>query len=73
MHGVPTDVVADNMPLESGTMHQFAREWGFNITTSGPHYPKSNGLAEKYVLTVKQFLTRADGPESDIYQSFLAC
>ena len=74
VHGVPIDVVADNMPFGSMALRQFASEWGFNITTSSPRYPKSNGMAERYVQTVKQFLKKAaaDESKSDIYQSLLA-
>lgn len=43
VHGVPVDVVADNMPFGSEAMKQFSIEWGFNVTTSSPHYHRSNG------------------------------
>lgn len=72
VHGVPLDVIADNMPFGSATMLEFAELWGFNITTSSPNYPKSNGMAERYVQTVKQFLKKASETNCDIYQSLLA-
>ena len=72
VHGVPVEVIADNMPFSSYTMKHFADEWGFNITTSSPHYPKSNGMAERYVQTVKQFMKKAEDSAGDIYAALLA-
>ena len=42
------------------------------MTTPSPHYHQSNGLAERYVQTVKQFLKKAADTCTDIYQSLLA-
>ena len=53
------DVVADNMPFGREAMKQFSIEWGFNETTSSPHYHRFNSMAERYVQTVKQFLKKA--------------
>lgn len=72
VHGIPVKVIADNMPFASETMQQFAKEWSFDIVTSSPHYPQSNGMAERYVQTVKQFLKKAADSGSDIYHSLLA-
>lgn len=46
VHGVPQEILADNMPFNSYVMAKFASQWGFKITTSSPNYPKSNGLAD---------------------------
>ena len=72
VHGVPMDVVADNMPFGREAMKQFSIEWGFNETTSSPHYHRFNNMAERYVQTVKQFLKKAADTRSNIYQSLLA-
>ena len=37
----------------------FASEWGFNHWTSIPSYFKSNGLAERFVRTVKTLWSKA--------------
>ena len=71
-HGVPQEIVADNMPFNSYVMNQFASHWGFKITTSSPNYPKSNGLAERYVQTIKQFLRKTADSGEDLYESLLA-
>lgn len=57
-HGIPEELIADNMPYSSYKMQQFAREWGFKITTSSPYYTKSNGLAEKAVGIAKNLLKK---------------
>ena len=72
VHGVPAAIVADNMPFNSQRMYDFARDWGFDIITSSPHYPKSNGLAERYVQTIKNFLRKCDDTGDDIHASLLA-
>jgi hypothetical protein len=72
VHGVPVEVIADNMPFNSALLKQFAAEWSFTITTASPHFPSSNGMAERYVQTVKQFLKKAEDNATDVYQSLLA-
>ena len=53
-HGIPEVVVSDNGPqYSSAEFAEFARAYGFTHTTSSPHYPQSNGLAERMVKTVK--------------------
>ena len=58
-HGIPNTVVADNMPFGSREFQQFAKEWGFNVVTSSPTYPQSNGLVERNVQTIKRLLKKA--------------
>ena len=71
-HGVHLSIMADNMPFNSAAMHAFSREWCFSIQTSSPHYHRSNGLAERYFQTVKQFLKKCEATGDDLYRSFLA-
>ncbi|XP_067939672.1 uncharacterized protein [Watersipora subatra] len=70
--GVPMEVIVDNMPFNSSQIWCFADSWGFKITTSSPNYPRSNGMAERYVQTVKSFLKKADESKKDVYASLLA-
>ena len=58
-HGVPTTVIADNVPFNSRCFKEFATQWQFNLITSSPHFPQSNGLAERNVQTVKNLLKKA--------------
>lgn len=71
-HGIPTKVVSDNGPCyNSREFKQFAESWGFQHVTSSPHYPQSNGLAEKTVQTAKRILTKAREDKKDPYLSLL--
>jgi len=72
VHGVPIEVVADNMPFASAEMTKFAEQWGFHVVTSSPHYPRSNGMAERYVQTMKSFMNKAEESGDDVYASLLA-
>lgn len=46
------------MPFGSYEFKCFAQEWNFEVTTSSPHYPKSNVLAEKGVGIAKNLLKK---------------
>jgi hypothetical protein len=44
----------------SAEFKQIAKEeWTFTHKTSSPHYPKSNGLAERTIQTLKKVLKKA--------------
>ena len=58
-HGIPDQVVVDNMPFSSKSFRQFARDWGFAVCTSSPRYPQSNGMSERAIQTIKNLLRKA--------------
>ena len=66
-HGIPERLIADNMPFNSVKFKDFASSW----VTSSPHYPKSNGLVERNVQTVKQLLRKADESKQDAFLALL--
>ena len=39
-HGIPEELVSDNMPYNSKEFKHFASDWGFKLTTSSPPYPQ---------------------------------
>ena len=56
---IPEVMRGDDRPqyLSSG-FKKFAKDWRFQQITGSPEYPRSNGLAEKTVKTVKSFLEK---------------
>ena len=45
--GIPKRIRSDNGPQFSAhSFKSFSDEWGFELVTSSPHYPASNGHAE---------------------------
>jgi len=64
--GAPTRLYSDNGPCyNSSEFSDFAEEYGFDHITSSPHYPKSNGFAERCVQTVKNLFKKCDSAKCD--------
>ncbi|XP_043473419.1 uncharacterized protein K02A2.6-like [Leptopilina heterotoma] len=57
-HGIPKIIVCDNQPFSSYEFNMFAQQWNFDITTSSPYYPRSNGQAERAVQVAKKLLKK---------------
>ena len=70
-HGIPVEVVSDNMPFQSAEFLTFAKAWGIKTTTSSPTHSQSNGQAERYVQTVKNMLKKAHEQNQDPYLALL--
>ncbi len=59
-YGIPDTVVSDNGPCyASAEFKDFASKWSFKHITSSPHFPQSNGQAERAIQTVKMLLKKA--------------
>lgn len=62
-HGIPEVVVSDNGPQFSSEAYAaFSRQFQFEHVTSSPHYPQSNGEAERAVQTVKSLMKKDGDP-----------
>lgn len=69
-HGIAETVVSDNgQQYKSGEFKVFAKLWEFKHITSSPHFPQSNGLAEKTVHTAKLLMDKAKADGRDPYAS----
>lgn len=71
-HGIPEKVVSDGDPQYSCREFEIvAKEWEFAHITSSPHYPCSNGLAEKAVHIAKSLMEKAKADKRDPSLSLL--
>ena len=62
-HGIPETFRSDNGPqFSSQEFKDFANNYNFQHCTSSPHFPSSNGQAERAVQTVKNLLKNAADP-----------
>ena len=55
----------------SAEFNQFSKRWNFDHDTSAPHHPKSNGMAERMIQTVKRTLKKAFRRNEDLYLALL--
>ena len=70
-HGIPAEIVSDNMPFNSREFLTFAKSWGIMTTTSSPTYSQSNGQAERFVQTLKRILKKATDLREDPFLALL--
>ncbi|KAK7584247.1 hypothetical protein V9T40_008790 [Parthenolecanium corni] len=72
IHGIPDYLDSDGGPqFSSAEFAAFAKSWHFTHRISSPHYPQSNGLAERNVATVKNILMKCAKDNSDPYLALL--
>ncbi len=71
-HGAPQLLMTDNATyFPSREFQEFARIWDFCHITSSPHYPQSNGLAERAVRTTKHLSEKCACDGTDLYAALL--
>lgn len=59
------------MPFNSSKCRAFAKDWNFEIITSSPRYPKSNGQAERAVHTAKRMLKKRRDSDTELELALL--
>ena len=65
-HRIPEVVIADNMPFSSKEFKVFAKSWDFQLVTSSPTYPQSNGLVDRNVQSMKCLFQNAHDVGTDV-------
>ena len=71
-YGWPEVLVSDNGPCYTSKIFtNLMVQYNVNHITSSPHYPQSNGLAEKYVQIVKNLFHKAKEEGKDLYQCLM--
>ena len=70
--GIPDTFVSDSGPqFSSYKFRRFSENYQFKHHTSSPHYPQSNGKAEKGVQTVKNLLRKSMSEQKDFQLALL--
>ena len=71
-YGWPETLISDNGPCYAiKTFKKLMTEYNVNHITSSPHYPQSNGLAEKYIQIVKNLFHKAKEEGQDLYKCLM--
>ncbi|XP_029636815.1 uncharacterized protein LOC115212115 [Octopus sinensis] len=70
---IPEQIICDNRTqFTSQEFKKLADEYGFNITTSSPRYPKGHGFIERQVQTVKRTLVKCQETKEDPHLALLS-
>ena len=68
-YGWTETLISDNEPCYTAEgFTNMMQEYGVNYITSSPHYPQSNGLAEKHVQIVKNLFHKAKEEGKDSFK-----
>ena len=70
-HGIPDEVISDNMPFSGHKFKEFSKDWEFSTKTSSPTYAQSSGQVERTIQTVKKLLKKAHEDRKDSYLCLL--
>ena len=71
-HGICQRLLSDNGPqYDCQEFKEFARNYGFELVTTSPHFPSSNGFIERQVRTVKDVFTKARETGTDPHLAML--
>ena len=71
-YGWPESLISDNGPCYTADAFTSVRNaYHVNHITSSPHYPQSNGLAEKYVQIVKSLFYKAKEEGKDLFECLM--
>ncbi|XP_025270352.1 uncharacterized protein K02A2.6-like [Camponotus floridanus] len=71
-HGIPLILYTDGaLCFDSELFKRFTKNWSFTHIMSSPHYPKSNGLAESAVKSIKKLFKKAFDAGEDPYLALL--
>ena len=72
-NGIPRCLQCDNgTQFTSGEFQQLASQFGFEIVTSSPHYPRGHGFVERQVQTIKKTILKCRETKEDIDLALLA-
>lgn len=71
-HGLPNKLVSDNgPPFNSHKFAEFMKQCRVTHITSSPHYPRSNGMAERAVQEAKKLLSKTPYDTKEFFSALL--
>ncbi|KAJ8872369.1 hypothetical protein PR048_025973 [Dryococelus australis] len=71
-HGIPDELRTDGgSQYSSHEFEKFRREWNFRHCISSPHFPRFNGLAERYVQESKNRIRKCYMDDTDTMLALL--
>ena len=71
-YGWSETFISDNVPCYTfEAFSSLMKDYSVNHITSSPHYPQSNGLAEKFVQIVKSLFDMAKEEDKDLFKSLM--
>lgn len=72
LYGLPIEIFSDNgPPFNSKEFYDFSRRYNISLTTSSPLYPKSNGMVERTIQTIKGLFIKALKEKEDPFLAVL--
>lgn len=72
INGLPMEIFSDNgPPFDSREYITFARSYDIKLTTSSPRYPRSNGMVERSIQTIKNLFLKAIETKSDPFLAIM--
>lgn len=71
VHGIPKEIIADNVPFNSYNFTNFCTALDIKLTTSSPIYPQSNGFAEKAVNIAKNLVKKCEDDKQELWLALL--
>ena len=71
IHGIPREVVTDNVPFNSFYFKNFCIDNDIKLTTISPTYSQANGFAEKAVNISKNILKKCNEEKIELWSALL--
>ena len=72
-NGIPESLQCNNSTqFTSSEFHHLTSQYGFEIVTSSPHYPRGHGFVERQVQRVKKTILKCRETKEDIDLALLA-
>lgn len=70
-HGLPLEIIADNMPFGSREFAKFCSENDIKLTTTSPRHSQANGFAEKAVGIAKNLIKKTHDEKTELWRALL--